>query len=80
MPEWSRDGSKLVFWHIDTHSTSNREHWDYIIYTYIFDGGMKEKVELPNGYEYRMPSFDHSSEDRLIFSRKKKGVPCYQQY
>ncbi|TVR99641.1 MAG: hypothetical protein EA406_02865 [Rhodospirillales bacterium] len=70
VPEWSSDGQRLIFWHVDL---SNLPHIG--LWTMRPDGHDRRQVPLPRGYFYTMPAFfpgDGSGPDaRIIFSGQR---------
>jgi Tol biopolymer transport system component len=72
MPEWSPDGQRLAFWHVDLKNLKQSG-----VYTMSRDGSDRKRIPLPRGYFYRMPSYvpvsaANPSGDLLIFSAKKE--------
>jgi len=70
VPEWSSDGRKLIFWHVNVKDI--KESGLYIMNP---DGTTRQRIPLPRGYFYTMPAFlpgEGSSPDtRIIFSAQK---------
>jgi len=52
VPEWSSDGKRLIFFHVDV---KDRSTWG--LYTMRPDGTERAKIPLPSGYFYTMPAF-----------------------
>ena len=73
-PEWSSDGSRLIFWRVDF---SNRENSG--IWTALPDGTDRQRVPLPDGYIYSHPAFfpgEGSGPDaRIVFSAWVRPQP-----
>lgn len=73
VPEWSSDGKKLIFWHVD-----EKELGKSGLYTMNPDGRERRRIPLPKGYFYTMPAFfpEEGSEDgaRIIFSAEKNPL------
>lgn len=73
VPEWSGDGRKLVFWHVDPKELKNTG-----LYTMNPDGGERRRIPLPGGYFYTMPAFfpgeGSGGNARLIFSAEKNPL------
>jgi Tol biopolymer transport system component len=73
VPEWSGDGGKLIFWHVDVNDLGKSG-----LYTMNADGSGRWRIPLPKGYFYTMPAFfpqegSHSGA-RIIFSAQKSPV------
>jgi Tol biopolymer transport system component len=72
MPEWSPDGQRLIFWHVDLSNLKRSG-----LYTMRKDGTDRQRVPLPRGYFYRMPSYvprnpKNPEGDLIVFSAKKE--------
>lgn len=52
VPEWSSDGKKLIFWHVDV-----KEFDKSGLYTMSPEGSQRQHILLPKGYFYTMPAF-----------------------
>lgn len=73
-PEWSPDGSKLIFWHVDLKNLKKSG-----LYIMDSDGSNRRRIPLPGGYFYTMPSYmpvNQSNPDgtMIIFSAKKEPL------
>lgn len=72
VPEWSNDGRKLVFWHVDPRELKNSG-----LYTMNSDGAERRRIPLPGGYFYTMPAFfpgeGSGGNARLIFSAERNA-------
>lgn len=70
VPEWSGDGRKLIFWHVDPKDLPRSG-----LYTMDPDGSNRQRIPLPRGFFYTMPAFfpgDASGPSaRIIFSAQK---------
>lgn len=70
VPEWSSDGRKLIYWHVDTGNLPRSG-----LYTVAPDGSNRQRIPLPRGYFYTMPAFfpgDGSGPSaRIIYSAQK---------
>lgn len=70
VPEWSGDGKKLIFWHVDVKALERSG-----LYTMTPEGSGRRRIPLPPGYFYTMPAFlpgEGSGENaRIIFSAEK---------
>ncbi|HTY99082.1 MAG TPA: hypothetical protein VMB75_04570 [Rhodocyclaceae bacterium] len=70
VPEWSGDGSKLVFWHVNVDELRTSG-----LYTMNPDGSDRRRLPLPHGYFYTLPAFfpgeGAKGEARIIFSGEK---------
>lgn len=73
VPEWSSDGRKLVFWHVDATDLAKSG-----LYTMNPDGQERRRIPLPDGHFYTMPAFfpgDGSGDNaRIIFSAEKNPL------
>jgi dipeptidyl aminopeptidase/acylaminoacyl peptidase len=72
MPEWSPDGERLIFWHVDLADLKQSG-----IYTMKKDGTDRARVPLPRGFFYRMPSYvpihpGNPEGDMIVVSAKKE--------
>lgn len=70
VPEWSSDGRKLIFWHVNLADLKQSG-----LYTVSPDGRDRQRIPLPRGYFYTMPAFfpgeGSGPESRIIFSAEK---------
>ncbi len=70
VPEWSSDGKKLIFWHVDI-----KEIKQSGLFTMNPNGGERERITLPRGFFYTMPAFfpgeGSGGDARIIFSAEK---------
>lgn len=73
VPEWSSDGKKLIFWHVDV-----KELGKSGLYTMNPDGSERRRIPLPKGHFYTMPAFfpgeGSGSDARIIFSAEKNPL------
>jgi len=73
VPEWSSDGKKLIFWHVDV-----KELGKSGLYTMNPDGSERRRIPLPKGYFYTMPAFfpeeGSGSGARIIYSAEKNPL------
>jgi Tol biopolymer transport system component len=71
VPEWSGDGKKLIFWHVDTGNLRNSG-----LYAMSADGSDRQRLPLPHGYFYTMPAFFPDSGSgpgaQIIYSTKRE--------
>ncbi|MCP4393764.1 MAG: hypothetical protein GY804_05795 [Alphaproteobacteria bacterium] len=70
MPEWSSDGEQLIYWRADDEADCNVG-----VYLVSIKNRKSQKLALPDGYFYKMPSFfpgeGSDTKTRIIFSAKK---------
>jgi dipeptidyl aminopeptidase/acylaminoacyl peptidase len=70
MPEWSSDGTRLVFWHVEPKDPARTG-----LYTMRPDGSERTTVPLKRGYFYTSPAFfpneGASPEAHIIFSGRR---------
>ena len=70
MPEWSSDGKRLIFWHVN-----RKEPLKSGLYTITADGSDRRRISLPKGYQYTICSFwpgtGSGPDAKIIFSVRK---------
>lgn len=71
IPEWSPDGSLLVFWHAD-----RKRLQETGVYTMRPDGSERRMLPLPRGYLHGHPIFVPGTGKEIMFSAKR--IPWLQ--
>ncbi len=73
VPEWSSDGRKLIFWHVDVADLARSG-----LYTMRPQGDERQRIPLPKGFFYTMPAFfpgeGSGGDARIIFSAEKNPL------
>ncbi len=79
LPEWSSDGKRLVFWHLDRKQRILKSG----LYTMRPDGSDRRKIPLPLGYAHSMPSFfpvmGSGQDAKVIFATRKFSATMYNK-
>jgi Tol biopolymer transport system component len=78
LPEWSSDGKRLVYWHIDSQNFLNSG-----LYTISPEGRSCKAIDLPIGFLYSstafFPGMGSGNDAKIVFSGRRLPAPVRQK-